>query len=305
MAEEELSRTKAIRPETAEPCVLRVVRREQVSPGFVRITVAGADDAFDRTFAPMGFDQWFRLFLPSSADAALVLPHGDAEGWYTRWLAMDEAVRPVIRNYTIRRAHRVDGSWEVDVDFVVHRSPESGLVEGVAASWALAAQPGDLLGMLDQGVLFNATGTTGTIVVAADETGLPAAEGIAGSLPAGSRAVLILEIAHEEDRRALPTVADVETVWAVREDAHALPGRAALALVEQHAFAATDYVYAVGEASFVLDARRTAQEAGVPKREVDFCAYWRPERRTPRKRASTPSTRARSTTASSTASVRE
>ncbi|QNO38086.1 siderophore-interacting protein [Protaetiibacter sp. SSC-01] len=49
--------------------LLEVVRREQVTPHMVRVTVAG-DDLAD--FPDHGFDHWFRLFLPRpEADEAL------------------------------------------------------------------------------------------------------------------------------------------------------------------------------------------------------------------------------------------
>lgn len=279
MSDEALSRTKAIRPDAARVCTMRVVGTESVSSSFQRVTLAGADATFDEDFVYMGFDQWFRLFLPTASQTGLALPTGDAEGWYTRWLAMDDDARPLVRNYTIRDARRGDSGWQIDVDFVVHRSPETGEVEGSAAGWALAARPGDTVGILDQGTIFNTSGSVGDILVIADETGLPAAQGIARSLPEGSRATFALEVPHADDRSPLVSDADITTVWIEREDSAALPGRAALAALHGMELESTGYVYAVGEASFVLDARSHARSAGIPKSQVDFCAYWRPERR--------------------------
>jgi NADPH-dependent ferric siderophore reductase len=183
-----------------------------------------------------------------------------------------------VRNYTVRDARRIDGRWQADVDFVVHTSA-GGQVEGVAAAWALRAQPGQTVGLLDQGVIFNHGDADGLLMVAADETGLPAAEGVARSLPPDARALFVLEVAHDDDIRPLQTEADIEVRWAVRRDAGALPGRAAFALVRDAVFDHRGYVYAVGEASFVTDTRKFAQAAGVPSEQVDFCAYWRPSRR--------------------------
>jgi NADPH-dependent ferric siderophore reductase len=275
-----LSSTRPRKPAVARVAEMRVVSTARVSSGFVRVTLVG--DAIE----PMGYDQWFRLFLPA-ASGRLELPHGDAEGWYTRWLALDEAERTVVRNYTVRAARPDPEGWQIDVDLVVHRSPGSGSVEGAAAAWALAARPGDVVGVLGQGVIVDEpdAGHPAMIVIA-DESGLPAAEGIARSLHPDSRAEFVLEVPRGDDRRALPTAATITEDWIVRDDDAALPGRAALNRVESLLAARGSgfahegsYAYVVGEASFVLATRALLRAAGVPKHAVHFCAYWRPERR--------------------------
>ncbi len=240
-----------------------------------------ADPAFDATYTAMGYDQWFRLFLPA-AGSDVVLPEGDPEGWYTRLLSMDEQTRPAVRNYTVREARRAHGAWRIDIDFVVHTSADTGRVEGIAASWALAARPGDVVGFLDQGIIFNPAGTAADgggepVVIMSDESGLPGVEGIARSLPAAARATLLLEVPHADDRRELETHADLDVHWRVRAGGTA--GAALLEELDHHALDPRGYLYVVGESSAVLEARRRALRRGMPKTSVDFCGYWRPERR--------------------------
>jgi NADPH-dependent ferric siderophore reductase len=274
--QEELSRTQPIRPGDAVVEELRVLRTERPSPGFVRVVLTGADAGFGERFTPRGHDQWFRLFLPTAA-GELALPRGGAEGWYSRWLAIAEDSRPVVRNYTLRATRLTAEGWELDVDFVVHQGAD-GSVDGVAAGWALAARPGDRAGFLDQGVIFRPA-TSGRIVILADETGLPGVEGIARSLAPTASAAVLLEVPHGEDMRDLPTAAEADIRWIVREGP---AGRGSSALdphLDDALFAGADYVYAVGEASFALRVRQRAEAAGVPRDRVDFCAYWRPVRR--------------------------
>jgi NADPH-dependent ferric siderophore reductase len=194
-----------------------------------------------------------------------------------------------VRNYTIREARFGDSGWEIDIDFVVHRNAVTGLIDGVGANWALAAQPGSRLGMLDQGRIFAPEDATGTVVIVADESGLPGVESILRSLDAGVKATVVLEVPHGDDLRALNSAADVAVQWVIRADSidhrHTLAGTAALAVLERMPLDSSGYVYAVGEASFVLAARKLAQFAGLPKTAIDFCAYWRPERRERAKRA--------------------
>jgi NADPH-dependent ferric siderophore reductase len=277
---EALASEKHVRPTDVRVQHLRVVRTERVSSSFVRVTV-GSDGDGDFEFTPVGYDQWLRLFLPTIECESAELPHGDADGWYSRWLGMPEDIRPCIRNYTVRDSRLTSNGWEIDVDFVVHRSPVSGQVEGVGANWALNAKPGDPLGMLDQGRIFAPEDANGQVVIASDESGLPGVEAILRSLGPDTRAIVVLEVPHADDIRPLVSAATVDVEWVVREhvDARALAGKLALGRLHNIALDARGYVYAVGEASFVLAARKRAQLAGLPKAAIDFCAYWRVARR--------------------------
>jgi NADPH-dependent ferric siderophore reductase len=282
-----LASDKHVRPTDVSVQQLRVVRSEVLSSSFVRVTIGSDDPDFE--FAPVGYDQWIRLFVPAHTDQQLTLPDGPAEGWYSRLCAMPEEIRPLVRNYTIREARQTVSGWEFDIDFVVHRSATTGQIEGVGANWALAAVPGTAVGMLDQGRIFAPEDATGQVFIVADESGLPGIEGILRSLSPSARASVIIEVPHEDDIRALDSEATVDIQWIVREDSpehrRSLAGRAVLAHLDAVTLDPRGYVYAVGEASFVLAARKVAQHAGLPKAAIDFCAYWRPERRKDLKRA--------------------
>jgi len=268
---ETLMSDRWVTPRRAQVETVSVLRAESISSGFRRVTVGNDDPRFAEHFSYLGYDQWLRLFLPNSA-GILEPPYGDLDGWYSRWLATEESRRCVIRNYTIRDAREVGAGWELDIDFVLHNGP-GGEVEGIAARWAQAARPGDRIGVLDQGRFFTADDHDGPIMIIADETGLPGAEGIARSL-AGRPATYLLEVPHSDDRRDLFTD---DVTWSVR-DPHQMPGAALLPAVRALAFDSTAYVYVVGEASFMLTVRNLAKAAGVPKNKIDFCAYWRPVR---------------------------
>lgn len=277
----ELSRMDPVKPESAHVTRLTVLRSTRVSPGFIRITLAGTETQFRKEFTWLGYDHWFRLFLPA-ADGVLELPEGPAEGWYRRLNAMPQHMRPPVRNYTIREARPTDQGWELDVDFVIHRSPATGQVEGVAATWAMRAQPGDEVGILDQGRIFNPGPRTGPVLVLGDESALPAAEAIAASLPSDQSSQFVLEIPDQADRRELGTQ---QVQWTVREP-HQAPGSAALQVLAGLDPSAYGYAYVAGEAGFMLEAIKRLKAAGLAKNVIDFCAYWRPAgRRRTRTRA--------------------
>lgn len=268
---ESLMSDRSVKPLRARVGTVSVQQNRRLSSGFRRITVINDDPAFTEDFRYLGFDQWLRLFLPNR-NQILEPPYGDIDGWYSRWLGGEESRRSVIRNYTIRDARAVGDRWQLDIDFVLHTGAGGG-VEGVAAQWAEAARPGDRIGVLDQGRIFDVDEHDGQIVVVADESGLPGVEGIARSLN-GRSATYFLEVPHGDDRRQL--AAD-DVRWYVR-DAGRMPGVELLSRVRDFGFDRDTYAYVVGEASLMLTVRKLARAAGVPKGKIDFCAYWRPVR---------------------------
>jgi NADPH-dependent ferric siderophore reductase len=60
--------SRLVKPETQGLVHLTVLRRERIAPHWMRITLGGGEiDAF----RPMGYDQWFRIFLPLGGDEGL------------------------------------------------------------------------------------------------------------------------------------------------------------------------------------------------------------------------------------------
>lgn len=259
---------------------MRVLAATQICPSFVRITLTCADST---PFRGQGFDQWLRLFVRREDQAKLSLPEGPCEGWYTRWQRMDEAIRPVVRNYTIRDVRYAANNVEVDIDFVIHRNPVSGGVEGLAAQWALRTWPGDEVGVLNQGLIFDASRATGRdVLLLADETGLPGVESIARSLSGAASVRAILEVPTLQDRRPLIDAVSggqMDVTWLTRDDLHARPGSAIKAALPQITWPADGYAYATGEISMTRAVQKAADTAGMPDGQARTCAYWRPSRK--------------------------
>jgi NADPH-dependent ferric siderophore reductase len=262
------------KPEVTELLTLHVLRTARVSTGFVRVTLGGEDAA---RFRPMGYDQWFRLFIPVADDAVLSrLPDKLDTLAYLRYLAIARTQRPVLRNYTVR-AYRPDGPQgaELDVDFVLHGTPEDG-TSGPAATWAQTCAPGDAVAILDEGITFPAAAAHDRVLLVADETGLPAVAGVLASLGRETTGVAVVEVPHADDVQDLVGPAGVEVRWVVRDDPHALPGPAVLAAVQALPVPAGPVTaWVVGEQALVAGARRHWVGAGVPKQDVTFCGYWK------------------------------
>lgn len=270
-----------VKPAVEQLLTLRVVRSTRISPSFARVTLGGGD--IDR-FTPMGFDQWFRLFIATSESTLSRLPAKLDTLSYLRFLAIARTERPVLRNYTVR-AFRSRGAGEgagegaeLDVDFVLHGSTDDGTA-GPAAAWALACAPGDPVALLDEGIAFHPSADRAArVVLVGDETAVPAAAGILSSLPREATGHAYLEIPDAADAQELEAPAGVAVQWIVRDDSAAPAGRAALAAATGAAPDTEAYHWAAGEQSLASGMRRHWVQTGVPKTAISFCGYWKAHR---------------------------
>jgi iron complex transport system ATP-binding protein len=180
---------------------VRVVRRQDISPSFRRFTLTG-----DRlhAFADNGYDQRIKLILPLPEHGLTTMPMHD--DWYTAWRELPEAHRNPIRTYTVRTVRR--SLREIDVDVVVHP------VSGPASLWAEEATAGAELIVLGPnadhpgvqgGIDFLPPPHTDRILLAGDETAVPAIASILERLPRDARGSAIVEVPHRDDATCLPS----------------------------------------------------------------------------------------------------
>ena len=245
-----------------------VLRTERVTPHMVRVTFVG-DDL--RRLPARGFDQWFRLFLPredGTTDFDAV-PESFGIGGYLKYLTAKSGTRPPFRNYTVR-SHRPEAG-ELDVDFVAHGD------DGIAGPWAQRATPGERAALLDQGRGFDPVDDADFVLLAGDESALPAIVGILADLPREARGLAIIEIPSAEDVQPVEAPDGVRVSWLSRADPHDRPGQ--LALTALRAFIperpATLHAYLAGENSIAIEGRRHLVAAGVPKARIAFTGYWK------------------------------
>lgn len=276
-----------------------------LSPSFTRVTFTGPD--LDR-FADNGYDQRFKLIFPVAGHGFEHLPRGD--DWYERWRSLPDAHRNPFRTYTVRavRQHR----RELDVDLVLHG------VNGPASRWATQAKTGDRVILLGPdsafdgnhgGIEFRPPADGSTVLLAGDETAVPAICSILERLPGHTRGEAILEVPHGADRLAVTAPPAVLVSWVARENgahgsrlvpavaeaagrlisgrpAHPHGDREQLAEVdvdhsilwEVPAAAPEDSLYAwlAGEAGVIRTLRRhLVADRGMDRKAVAFMGYWR------------------------------
>lgn len=277
--------SRLVKPASQDLIHLRVLRTERLSPHWMRVTLGEGE--IDR-FVPMGYDQWFRLFLPVGGEAGLDRLPAKANKMlgYLKYLRIPADARPVMRNYTVRayRPGTDAGGPELDVDLVLHGS---GPGAGPASRWAESATPGESVVIIDEGLSFTPEHGTRHVLLAADETGLPAVAGICATLPADAVGTAIVEVPGTEDALEFDRPTGVEVRWLVRDGA-TKPGTLALAALHDVPLPGNDtHAFIVGEQSLPTGGRRLLVERGVDRDAISFVGYWRVDAasRTPKARA--------------------
>ncbi|WP_210633993.1 siderophore-interacting protein [Streptomyces sp. GESEQ-13] len=265
---------------------LQVAGTRRLGPSLVRVTFTGPEL---RDFRSDGRDQSLSLFLPHPGQDAPVVPLELGDGWWQGWRELPDDVRAVMRSYTLRalRTDALGRTTEIDVDFVLHGvGAEAGpsAEAGPASRWAARAKAGDRVLLLgpaiadNRAIRFRPPEDASTVLLWADETALPAAAAVLETLPPGVRARVWLEVPHAGDVQELPTAADAEITWFMREGAASPETPLALDAVRQTAlpFPEDAYVWIAGESGHVKQLRRHfVRERGVDRRRVTFVGYWR------------------------------
>ncbi|MGH3776445.1 MAG: siderophore-interacting protein [Pseudonocardiaceae bacterium] len=195
---------------------VEVARTERLGPSFVRVTFTGE---CLRAFDSGGLDQRIKLLLPQPGRTVADIPSGP--GWHAAWQAMPEETRPTMRSYTVR-AHRLEVG-ELDIDFVLHGA--DGGHGGPVSAWASTARPGDGVALAGPGrsgagrmwgCEWRPPQTAKRLIIAGDETAVPAVASIVESLPPDARGVVCVEVPTAGDRQCWKVPDRVEVRWLVR-----------------------------------------------------------------------------------------
>ena len=240
-----------------------VASNELITPHMRRVTLDVQGD-----WATSGIaDEWVRLFFPTAAGEPAVLPVSQGKGW-----SFPDDVPREGRWYSIRA---IDGSL-LTIDIVVHEA-------GVAAEWARSVEPGARIAITGPDGRYGADAPTDWELIAADMTGLPAALRILSELPAGRRAVAVLEVQSPDDEQDVVSEGDVAVTWLHNPDhghaASLLPDAVrSVAWLEGSA-----YVWMSAEAAATRDIRSfVRRERKVPNGCAHVVGYWSIKRNTAR-----------------------
>lgn len=239
-----------------------VTATHRIGPRFVRVSLGGPGLA---GFATTGVgDEYVRLFLPHGEDRRDVhLPVATD----TAWEYPDGVTPAPLRTYTVR-AVRTD-PVEIDVDVVLHEG-------GIAATWARAAVPGDVVGLNSPAASFCPPADMVRQCLVADQSGLPALARLLENTPAGVRSTVVAEVPGPDDEIALPAGADTRVHWIHGGNGHG-PSRladAVRALPCPEADGAS-YTWVAGETKTMRAVRAyLRKELGLPSSAYKVVGYW-------------------------------
>lgn len=238
---------------------IRVVSARNISPHMRRVTVA-CDDA--KHFAHGGLH--FRLLIPPKGRTP-VWPKLRSDG-RIEWAKSEDAL--TVRIYTFRSIDLERG--EIDIDFVLHEGENMP-----GAEWALNANPGDIAGALGPGG--GGVPEATSMILAGDETALPAISRIAAEVPAGTQLRIFLEVDGRSEELPMPSAGTVNLTWMHRNGAPAgtmglIEGAIKDALADANA---DTFVWAGcerSEAKRIRDFLKT--ERGHDRHKMSIGAYW-------------------------------
>lgn len=224
---------------------LTVVRKEQLSPGMVRIHFSGDLAAF----AGSDFtDRYVKLVFGDPAE-------------------LENGGRPTLRTYTAVAPDVAAGT--LSIDFVVHGD------EGIAGPWAAAAVPGDTIPVRGPGGAYAPDPAADWHLIAGDEAALPAIRQALAALPSDAQGYAVLQVDAASYQQEVVAPPGVELTWLHRSDpAHpgladavrALPWREG----RVHAF-----VHGEGQAVMREIRPYLLKERAVPRDDVSISAYWK------------------------------
>lgn len=209
-----------------------VTRVRDLGPTFRRITLGGACLS---GFGVAGdtLDLRIKIIIPSEGracpDIAGMMAAGDAGSWYQTWLSMETSERGSMRTYTVREARCAGaGAPEIDVDFVMHLDADGR--GGPASAWAASARPGVRVCVIGPNAAAAQCLTAGAyggiewspglaqhVLLAGDETAVPAISAILRSLPADISGHALLEVPDADDVQELTTPSSVTVTWLPRQ----------------------------------------------------------------------------------------
>ena len=265
---------RSLRPLEVYPITTRfleVLRVQDVTPGMRRVTLGGpglaahaAPNGFPvAAFRSDGVDDEFKIIL-KHPDLTEALGPTQADG-VLHWPRDEKAI---VRTYTVRRWDKASG--ELDVDFVNH-----GV--GPATSWANRVQVGERIQIAGPKMSWGHPHDADWVLIAGDETALPAIGRWLEEWPASHPAQIFIEIGAPADRQELMIPGGVQVTWLSRDGAE--PGTTTLlvdAVQSAPWWSGTPFVWAAGEAISLTPLRRwLRQEKQLSREQLDITGYWR------------------------------
>ncbi|KUM29470.1 FAD-binding protein [Arthrobacter sp. EpRS66] len=254
------------RPQTeARPArpqvVLQVLKREQIAPHLIRLTLGGPGFA---NFVDKDVTDRYVKFLFAKPELGLDMPY-DMEELRNK-LAPEDL--PVRRTYTVRSSDHE--AQTIDVDFVVHGD------EGLAGKWARDTEIGSSICFAGPAGLFVPRKEFDFHFFAGDETAIPAISAALEAMSPQMKGVAIIEVADAADELELVHPEGVEVRWLHRNGAFTPQNTVLEQAVREYPWSGGRVqVFAHGEREVMKRLRLYFyDERAVERRDMSLSAYW-------------------------------
>ncbi|MDJ0392581.1 siderophore-interacting protein [Rhodococcus sp. G-MC3] len=250
---------------------LDVLRVEDVTPGMRRVTVGGP--SMDRhvrdgvELPPVrttGFDDDVKVLPVDPATGTLPFPvPKNCNDGTVDWPA---GSFPYGRTYTVRSFD--EDKRELVLDFAAHEG-------GLAATWARTVRPGEKVLVAGPKHSSSLPREVDWMLIAGDETALPAIAHCLEKLPADLQATVVVEVAEPSHRQELTSAAAVDITWLYRSESGG-DSRLVEAVQNTQWRPGQPYLWVAGEALTIKPLRRWAKlDKKIDKRFVEIAGYWR------------------------------
>jgi NADPH-dependent ferric siderophore reductase len=231
---------------------LEVVATERVTPRMQRVVLGGSGRAALCALEPPPPAAHVRLLF-AEPGAPVVLPTPGPHG--LTWPA--GTARPYARSMTVRALDRVGGTMTIDV--ALHG-------DSAAGRWATAAQPGDPAGVVGPGGGWTPPADARAILLAGDETALPAIAALLEALPCHAPVHAVVETHDGADEQDLARPVQ----WI-----HRAAGGTLLAALRERPVAASTAVWVAGEGHAVKAVREHLRlQRGLARSHCHAIRYW-------------------------------
>jgi NADPH-dependent ferric siderophore reductase len=174
--------------------VLRVVRKEQITPNYLRI-ILGGEEIQKFNMVTVGINN--KIFIPPKGVDEIYFPTETAE--------IPDELRPIMRTYTCRNLDFEKN--EMTIDFALHGD------EGIASAWAKNCKIGDKIGVAMKGFAKQLYPEADWYLLAGDMTALPVLSLILETLPGSAKGTAIIEVQNIDDEQIIETKSQVEIKW--------------------------------------------------------------------------------------------
>ena len=238
--------------------VLEVLGKTRVSPRLLRLTLGG--EGYEALNRNRNSDAYVKFLIADPASG--LQPPYDMDALREH----SPELMPARRTYTVR--HWDDEKQRIDVDVVLHGEGEDS---GIAARWADAAQPGDLVAMNGAGGGYTPQPETRRHLLIGDHAALPAISAALESMDEDAAGLVVIHLDHEEDRLELEHPRGVELRWVIGAREELVETVRGLDLSDPEEL----QVFCHVERGITKQLRQVlVKDAGIPRPQISISAYW-------------------------------